>query len=97
MNKITVSNDTIKERYSMKLGRRLEIGALSKATVCNPSRKIEYMTETISVIIGIGDDNYAELIMSKETWEAFIQGEKIFIRTHTITKNKTKNNYETRH
>jgi len=54
-----------KKRYSMKLGRRLEIGALAKADVYNPGRKAEYMTETISVIIGIGKDNYAELIKSK--------------------------------
>lgn len=77
----------IKEkRYSMKLGRRLEIGALSKVDVCNPGRKQEWMCESISVLIGIGDDNTAELIMSKEAWEAFINGEKIHINTHTTTK-----------
>jgi len=72
----------------MKLGRRLEIGALSKADVCNPGRKIEYMTETISVLIGIGNDNSAELIMSRESWEAFIQGEQVSISIHTTTKKK---------
>ena len=75
-----------KKRYSMKLGRRLEIGALAKADVYNPGRKIEYMTETISVIISIGKDNYAELIMSKVAWEAFIQGDKIYTDTHIANK-----------
>ena len=73
-------------RYSMKLGRRLELGALAKADVYNPGRKTEYMTETISVIIGIGKDNYAELIMSKVAWEAFIQGDKIYTDTHIANK-----------
>ena len=77
-----------KKRYSMKLGRRLEIGALAKADVYNPGRKTEYMTEIISVIIGIGKDNYAELVMSKVAWEAFIQGDEIYTDTHIANKKK---------
>ena len=41
----------------------------------------EWFVPTISVIIGIGNDNTAELTMAVDDWEALKSGEKIHIRT----------------
>ena len=62
-------------------GRELKISPKSDATLNEPGFKSEYMQETISVLIGIGKDHTAELVMTKEAWEAFVAGEKVDITT----------------
>lgn len=76
------------KRYSMKLGRSIYIGSKTKVDVCNPGRKVEYFTDTVSVLFGIGNDNTAELIMSIEAWEALVNNEDIILEQY-IMRNRT--------
>jgi len=62
-------------------GRELKISPKSDATVSGPGFKSEYLEETVSVLIGIGRNNTAELVMTKRAWEAFVNGEEVDITT----------------
>ena len=62
-----------------KLGRRIEIGSTAHVTVNKPGMKVEFFTPTVDVLIGIGNDHVANLIMDKDAWEALKSGEEINI------------------
>jgi hypothetical protein len=62
-------------------GRELKISPKSDAILNKPGFKSEYNEETVSVLIGIGKDHVAELIMTRSAWEAFVSGEKVDITT----------------
>ena len=61
------------------LGKDLTISSDSVVFINGEGYSIEYFEETIEIIIGIGKDNTASLIMSVSAWEAFKKGEKIHI------------------
>ena len=70
-----------------KLGKRIEIGANSKVTKNKPGMKVEFFTPTIDVLIGIGKDHVANLIMDEDAWKALKKGEAINIDSlKTFTK-----------
>lgn len=70
------------------LGREIKISPKSNITINAPGFKVKYYVETVSVLIGIGKDYTAELIMGKDDWEALKAGETIDITTTKDFKKK---------
>lgn len=64
-----------------KLGKEIKISPKACVTINNPGYSVEFFTESVNVVIGIGNDNVADLIMSKDAWEALLNGEQISITT----------------
>lgn len=65
----------------VRFGKELRISPKSNATLNAPGFKAEYFVETVSVLIGIGNDHAAELIMSKEAWLALTSGAEASVTT----------------
>ena len=63
------------------LGRELKISPKSHITFNCPGYKQEFFVESVAVLIGIGKDHTADLIMSKEAYEALRSGEEINVTT----------------
>lgn len=70
------------------LGKEIKISPKSRITINESGYKVEYFVETVSIIIGIGKDYIAELIMDKEAWEALNNNEEINITTLKEFKGK---------
>jgi hypothetical protein len=70
------------------LGREIKISPKSNVSFNKPGFKAEFFVETVSVLIGIGKDNTADLIMSKDAWEALKAGDPIDIDTNKQFKEK---------
>ena len=64
-----------------RLGREIRISPKSNASFNKPGFKTEFFVESVNVVIGIGNDHSADLIMSKDAWEALNNGEPISITT----------------
>lgn len=62
-----------------KLGKRVEIGSTAHVTVNKPGMRIEWFTPTVEVLIGIGKDHTAHLVMDEDAWKALKKGQKINI------------------
>lgn len=73
-----------------KLGKRIEIGSTAHASVNKPGMKLEFFTPTIDVLIGIGDDHVAYLVMDVDAWEALKAGGKEGKQNITSLKQFTK-------
>lgn len=71
-----------------KLGKRIEIGANSKVTMNKPGMKVEFFTPTIDILIGIGKDHVANLIMDTDAWVALKKGAALNIDTLKSFKKK---------
>ena len=69
-----------------KLGKEIKISPKSNVSINKPNYKVEYFDETIDVLIGIGKDHTATLIMSKDAWVALNNGDKIHIETQKSFK-----------
>jgi len=63
------------------LGKEIKISPKSFATINKPGFKTEFFVETINVCIGIGKNHTADLIMSKDSWEALNKGAEVHITT----------------
>lgn len=63
------------------LGRRIEFGGKSRVTINKPGLSIKFFTPTIDVLVGIGKDHTAHLIMDTDAWGALKKGQKINIDT----------------
>jgi hypothetical protein len=63
------------------LGRELKISPKALLSVNSPGYKKEIFVESVQLMIGIGKDHTADLIMPKDSWEAFLAGEEISITT----------------
>lgn len=70
------------------LGKRIEIGARAKINKNKPGMKVEFFTPTVDVLIGIGKDHVAYLIMDEDSWKALKKGSKIDITTLAKFKKK---------
>lgn len=64
-----------------RLGREIKISPRSNITVNKAGFKTEFFVETVNVLIGIGKDYTADVIMTKDAWEALKSGEEISITT----------------
>jgi len=71
-----------------RLGKEIKISPKSHVCVNRSGYRMEFFFETVSVIIGIGKDHSAELVMDKEAWEALKGGAKIDIETTEGFKKK---------
>jgi hypothetical protein len=87
MDKITSRTDQVIKTFG-RLGRELRISPKANVTVNKAGHKKEFFVETIDVIIGIGNDFTASLVMDIDAWEAFKKGEKIHITTTKEFKEK---------
>jgi len=71
-----------------RLGRELRISPKANICVNKPGYKTEFYVDTVSVMIGIGKDHVADLIMSKDAWVALNEGAEISIETTEDFKKK---------
>lgn len=65
----------------LKLGKEVKVSPKSHATLNKAGYSVEYFVDTVSVCIGIGKDHTAELIMTRDAWNALNDGENINITT----------------
>lgn len=75
---ITYTQTIVGFRY---FGRELKISPKSNACLNKEGLKMEFFEETVSVLVGIGKDHSADLIMTKSAWDAFVNGGDISIDT----------------
>jgi hypothetical protein len=66
---------------SVRFGREMKISPKANATVNEPGFSTKFFVPTVSVLIGIGNDHSADLIMTVEAWRAFKSGQPIEITT----------------
>lgn len=70
------------------LGKEIRISPKAYISINKPGFKVEYFVETVEVIIGIGKDHTATLIMGRDDWEALNKGEPVHITTKKEFKKK---------
>lgn len=70
------------------LGKQIKIGAKSNISVNKPGYKCEWFVPTVEVLIGIGKDHTAHLLMDTDAWKALKKGSKIHITTVQEFKEK---------
>lgn len=58
----------------MRLGKEIKISPNANITINKAGLKKEFFVETVNVLIGIGNDHTADLIMTKDAWEALNNG-----------------------
>lgn len=71
-----------------RLGKEIRITPKANVTINKPGFKTEFFVPTVSVVIGIGDNHTADVIMSVDAWEALKAGEKVSITTTEEFKRK---------
>ena len=71
-----------------RLGKEVRVSPKSHISINKPGFKTEFFVETVSVVIGIGNDHSADLIMSKSAWEALNSGEEVSVITTEEFKKK---------
>jgi hypothetical protein len=77
----------VKNRITMNpeghgaLGVRIELGAKSHVKKNKPGMKVEFFVPTVDVLIGIGKDHVAHLIMDEEAWKVLKGGETISVQS----------------
>lgn len=65
----------------VRFGKEFKISPKATAIINEPGFSVEFHTETVNVVVGIGNDHTADLIMSKDAWEAFNNGDEISVTT----------------
>lgn len=65
----------------VRLGREIRISPKANVTINAPGFKTEFYVRTINIVIGIGRDHTADVIMTEDAWKALLDGEKISITT----------------
>lgn len=71
-----------------RLGREIKISPKANITFNKPGFKTEFFVPTVNIVIGIGNDHVADLIMTVDAWEALNKGKEIHITTTEEFKNK---------
>jgi hypothetical protein len=64
------------------LGKEVRISPKANLTVNVAGFSVKYYVETVEVLIGIGKDHTASLIMDIDAWKALNAGEEISITTN---------------
>lgn len=62
----------------VELGREITIPSDAKATINEPGFSKQFHVRTVEVIIGIGKDHTASLVMDIEAWKA-LESEKLSV------------------
>jgi hypothetical protein len=70
------------------LGKEIKISPKSHVMLVEKDYKLEYFTPTVSLIIGIGTDYNARLVMSQDAWKALKKDEEIHITSSKEFKAK---------
>lgn len=70
-----------KDKHHSSLGKEIKISPKSHVYVCEPGLEIKYESESVHLLIGIGKDHVANLIMSLDAWNALKGGDEIKIDT----------------
>lgn len=65
-----------------KLGKEIKISPKSNVTVNKPMYSKQYLVDSIEILIGIGKDHTASLVMSTDAWKALKKKQKIHITTN---------------
>lgn len=72
----------------LRLGKEIKITPKANVTINKPGYSLKHFTETVSLIIGIGNNHLADLVMNKDAWEALKAGESVHIETTEEYKKK---------
>ena len=64
-----------------KLGKEIKISPKSGCTVNKPGFAVTFYVPTVTLVIGIGNDHTADLIMTLEAWQVLNHGAAISIDT----------------
>lgn len=71
-----------------RLGKEIKISPKANITFNKRGFKTEFFVPSVNVLIGIGNDHTADLIMTVEAWESLNKGEEIHITTTEEFKKK---------
>ena len=71
--------------WKHELGAEINIPKDTRCAIFKPYTR-EYYGDTIEVIIGIGKDHTASLVMDVEDWDALKSGEPVHISTAANTR-----------
>lgn len=71
----------IKNTKIGRLGKEIKISPKAIVSFDPPFTQQTYGVESVSVLIGIGKDHFANLSMDKDSWAALNRGEPIHIST----------------
>lgn len=64
-----------------KLGTKIVVSPKSHISVNSPGYSLKYYIPTVEVVIGVGSEYTAHLIMDIDAWEALNKGAKVDITT----------------
>ena len=71
-----------------RLGREIKISPKANVCINKPGFKTEFFVTTINVVISIGKNHTADLIMSEDAWNALRDGEEVSMTTTEEFKRK---------
>ena len=75
-------------RSFARLGKGIKISPKANVSVNEPGFKMEFFVPTVNVLIGIGKDWTADVVMTEDAWKALKGGEEINITTTKEFKKK---------
>jgi hypothetical protein len=78
---ITRTYKQVIDKFST-LGKEIKISPKANICINEPGFRTEFFVETVNVVVGIGTDHTADIIMTKDAWEALKNGEEVTITTH---------------
>ncbi len=81
-------NYAYKITHFSRLGKEIKITPKANAYFHPIGYKMEFYVDTVSVVIGIGPNHVADLVMSKNAWNDLQNGEKIYVETTEDFKKK---------
>lgn len=70
-----------KINHFVRFGKRIVISPKATAEINTAGYKKHFLVDSVSVIIGIGKDHTAELVMEAEAWEALKNGQEVSVTT----------------
>lgn len=62
---------------SKKLGKAFRVGSKATVEVSKEGGSIEFYVPSVTVLIGIGTDHVAHLVMTKEAFDALNEGQPV--------------------
>lgn len=71
-----------------RLGKEIKVSPKANASFHPIGYKMEFFVDSVSVVIGIGNNHVADLVMSKSAWDDLQGGAKVNIETTEDFKRK---------
>lgn len=71
-----------------RLGKEIRISPKANVSVNRPGFKTEFFVESVNIVIGIGNDHTADVIMDIDAWKALKEGQKVHVMTTEEFKEK---------